>query len=147
MELFSCCWYSWLHRPAQARNYPTSLMTNFVPNIFFCCIIIFITFFHDASSNGHHIKPISFQGIIFIRIGRCLGFVISTLLLHPNTHVPLLCPSSLSFLTPSFSPASGLLLAFSTCPHSPAQCIFYCKTIDPCVIQSWHLHLHPSITL
>lgn len=71
---------------------------------------------HSPAQARHYSAGLKMNYLItFIYIGRCLGFVISTFLLHPNIHVSLQCPSSLTFFTPSFPPSSGLLLAFPTC--------------------------------
>ena len=145
-ELFSCCWYPWLHGPAQARHYPAGLEMNYVPERSLASSSS--SFIPSLSSpNECQTKSISFKEITFIYSGRRPSLVSSTLLLQPDRHVSLQCPSSLSFFTPSFSPTLGLLLASSPCcwfrcyqpsPPSPAQHFFYCKAIDPlCATQSW----------
>lgn len=146
-ELFSCWWYPWLRGPAQARHYLADLETNYDPELSFASSSSSSFISSPSSPNECQTESISFKGTTFIYSGRWPGLVSSTLLPHPDRHISLQCPSSLSFFTPSFSPTSGLLLASSSCcwfgcyqpsPPGPAQRIFYCKATDPlCATQSW----------
>lgn len=145
MKLFSCCLYLLLHRPAQARHYPADLKMNYIPDIFFESSSSYSFIPSLSSSNEHHMKFISFQGITFICIGRCLGFVISTLLLHPNILVSLQCSTTLSFFTHHFLQLQAYFWLSSFVPADPSQscsALLLLRNRWLCVTQSWHLHLH-----
>lgn len=143
MELVSCSWCPFLHRPAQARHYPAGLKINYVTEIFFASSSLSYSFIPSLSPpNDHHTKSNSFQGITFIYTGRYTGFCDLYPSVHPNILVSLQCPNSLSFSTPLFSLTSGFVHLYQLSPHSPTQHFFYWETTDLCVTQSWHLHLH-----